>query len=292
MATIIDGCQRLMWMVQLFCIFVWFVVATCLTKFVKNNARYYRLRDEFVRKGFDLRYIQHQRKWFVEDVNGYMTPITYSAIPYALKATRVLVIPVKDSMLCELLTCAVHDVIRLLPEGTQVATNDPQELHVTVWHLSHINDPRSNPFHPTGRSSEGNPSESVLEREIECASRIAAQSPPFALQAHGLIMTRSGTLILYWKDCQHLQSMRHHCRGKFPGSPTKQPGIIHTSLMRVLTPVQLNSANQKNVGLYLSRIGSQIHGRILLVEHVVHCIEYAYSTTKNAQKTVMELGSA
>ncbi len=65
---------------------------------------------------------------------------------------------------------------------------------------------------------------------------------PFAFpQFHKAIMADSGVLLLCWLDPKGAVSeLRARLRTAFPGAPPKQASILHTTLLRILTPAPLD----------------------------------------------------
>lgn len=123
-------------------------------------------------------------------------------------------------------------------------------LHITVFNVSRPNDPRPNPRDPTGGCNTTHPphkrraplaKDLVEEQDIVKATVGSIQSPCFTV--NNAFMADSGTLVLTWTDpCGEISLLRKQLSMSFPGKPTPQSNIIHSSVIRVLSPEAIDSS--------------------------------------------------
>jgi hypothetical protein len=136
----------------------------------------------------------------------------------------------------------------------------PEELHTTVYHVSHPNSVRGcttdpNPFRTASAAVRGGeraeattrvPPPPILtqeewEREGQAASRavreVAGRHPRAALVLERVLLARSGTVLLAWVEEEQqgaMAELRAALRREMPGASPKQPDIMHTTVLRLL----------------------------------------------------------
>lgn len=126
----------------------------------------------------------------------------------------------------------------------QVFVNPPELLHITVFHTSRPNDPRPKPTDPTGGCDTSQPPhmrkgplEDDLNEECEIIKPIVEKITSPCLTLHKALMAETGTLLVTWVDPSGgISELRRNLVNSFPGKPISQAKIIHTSVLRVLSP--------------------------------------------------------
>lgn len=98
-------------------------------------------------------------------------------------------------------------------------------LHTTVFFLS------------LDKEKRLLPSPSDTRGEIAVVSRISGQTPRPILRPERLMVTRQGVMVLCLVDeTDATDEMRSELRRAFPDAPTRQPRIVHASLLRICSP--------------------------------------------------------
>ncbi|GMH44996.1 hypothetical protein BSKO_12953 [Bryopsis sp. KO-2023] len=221
---------------------------------LQHREQYAQMEATFAQKGFNTAGIEAIRKFYGGlGPDETPEPLRYVNLPEKLpvNSVRLLVIPLEEF---ETLTLAIGQltraVIELLPAGTKVFINPRALLHITLFHASHPSDPRPDPAHPTGGcdiadppSARPAPQSDALLKEQQTLKQIVNSANPPQLAIHGALMADSGTLLLTWTDgTDNIKQVREAACEAFPGRPTRQTGIVHSSLFRLLDPVDLDKA--------------------------------------------------
>lgn len=106
--------------------------------------------------------------------------------------------------------------------GTTVYINDPERLHITAFYLSHVDDPRPEPYRQDGGQGSG-PSASTLHQEAQKLQATTGAFPAFHLQvcsaatagvvcacamqtyvyqsAYSLVLSLGSMHLARWKPC-------------------------------------------------------------------------------------------
>lgn len=137
----------------------------------------------------------------------------------------------------------------------QVFVNPPELLHITIFHTSRPNDPRPKPLDPTGGCDitqlphlRKAPLAEDLSKERDIVKSIVGSTSTPCLTVHRALMAETGTLLLTWTDpCGAVSQMRKDLVSSFPGKPTSQAKIIHTSLLRVLSPDAIDKSTISSI---------------------------------------------
>ena len=245
-------------------------------------------------------------------------PKAYAALspPLPPASVRLLVVPVTElsPALGAAAARAAAGVARLLPPGARVFTNARADLHVTVFHFSHPSDPRPDALSRDGFGGGGGGGGSggggggaedpaalpparrpaagarQLEAELAAAAELVAAAAPFELVVERVVLARSGTLLLLWADPSGgLTRLRAALRNRFPGAPSKQSNIAHTSLFRVTTARPLDAGSVAALAAEAEKWTRQLKGRSLRVDLAWHCVEHEFSTIRGVRE-VLEVG--
>ena len=82
---------------------------------------------------------------------------------------------------------------------------------------------------------------------------------------------------------------RYGCRGLIvptglAGAPSKQPAIIHTTLLRMLSPQQLGAEQRQAISAHCGKLTAQLTGRKLICRSLWWLIEESYATVQGHTK--------
>ncbi|KAK9851129.1 hypothetical protein WJX84_011658 [Apatococcus fuscideae] len=212
--------------------------------------------------------------------------------PFPPAAVRLVVIPLQGHpQLVERLALLAQDVQAVLPKDCQSFSNPPPRYHCTVFHTSQPSDPRPDPYVEGGGANSlppaarPPPSDSVLARESATMTAIAATAPAFELEVHSIVFASSGTLLLCSTDPSGtLNQIRSELRAAFPGRPTKQAGIAHTTLLRLMTPEQLPPECIAAIQEICHRHTASLKGLKISVDQLWYIIEEVFSTIEGPQQ--------
>ena len=105
------------------------------------------------------------------------------------------------------------------------------------------------------------------------------------LQVHSIIFAASGTLLLCSIDPSGvLNRIRAKLREAFPGRPTKQTSIAHSTLLRVLTPQQLPTEASAALQVICQKYTASLRGIRISVDCLWYIIEEVFSTIEGPQQ--------
>ena len=105
------------------------------------------------------------------------------------------------------------------------------------------------------------------------------------LQVHSIVFASSGTLLLCSTDPSGtLDQIRSELRAAFPGRPTKQAGIAHTTLLRLMTPEQLPPECIAAIQEICHRHTASLKGIKISVDQLWYIIEEVFSTIEGPQQ--------
>lgn len=108
------------------------------------------------------------------------------------------------------------------------------------------------------------------------------------MQVHSIVFAASGTLLLCSIDPSGtLNRIRAGLREAFPGRPTKQTGIAHTTLLRVLTPQQLPAEASTAIQSICRTYTASLRGTLIPVHRLWSIIEEVFSTIEGPQQDCM-----
>jgi len=196
------------------------------------------------------------------------TELEPPAGPLAFPTVRLLVLPLGDApLLVSRAAAATREVVSVLPAG-DMFLNSQAKYHVTLFHTSGLWDPTTDPLDPTGGfASSSAPCErarstdATLSRERERLEALAACTEAPTVVVDRVIFADSGVLLLLFvEQGRAVEEIRRKARELFPGMPSKQPNIIHTSLMRYLNPHQLTAEQTQAVQTVCRRWTLRLRG--------------------------------
>ena len=105
------------------------------------------------------------------------------------------------------------------------------------------------------------------------------------VQVHSIVFAASGTLLLCSTDPSGtLNGIRAKLREAFPGRPTKQTSIAHTTLLRVLTPQQLPAEASAAIQGICRKYTANLRGTKISVDRLWYVIEEVFSTIEGPQE--------
>ncbi|BDA42804.1 hypothetical protein COCOBI_03-6970 [Coccomyxa sp. Obi] len=263
---------------------------------------YNTMATDFGEHGLNIDFIRDLRPNHDTSAVG-SPPLTYLTIPSPLaeRAVRLCVLPLEDS------ADVVHSAIQvtqaikaLLPAGTQVYANAPERLHITVFHMSRPDDPRPSSMTAHDEaltavpiSNRRGPTDEEVADELAAMTSIVQHMPPLEhLEVSSVVLTDTGTLLLCSIDRRaDITRLRHSLRAAFPGAPKKQANIIHTTLLRILSPVQLPPASRATIQKECDQWTERLRGTRLSFRKAWYVIETVFSTIEGDQVEVV-FGSA
>ncbi|KAK9806058.1 hypothetical protein WJX73_010102 [Symbiochloris irregularis] len=254
---------------------------------------YEGMQATFAKQGLDLEFIAGLRDSYQLDEHGEPQPLTYAELrPSLPPATqRLVVFPLDTSAeLLKQAVAATEDIIdHALPPGTTVYTNAPSRLHITIFYLSHVEDPQPEPYKAKGsgatHSSDLNPER--LQLEEETLRSAVAQFPAFSVQVDRVLLANSGTLLLTYTDPSgQMQAFRSHLRKTLPGAPKRQTNIIHTSLLRILSPQQLDDKTREAVQAKCDEWTQKLRGKELPCSALWYLHESYYANIQGKSTTL------
>ncbi|KAI8468823.1 MAG: hypothetical protein J3K34DRAFT_295501 [Monoraphidium minutum] len=217
--------------------------------------------------------------------------LNYSAWaePLPEGAVRLVVVPVFELDIAKTVQQVSDAVAALLPPGTQLFANAPGDYHCTLFHLSHLYDPRPD----TGTAAGGaaamrlEPRErpqvtpEAYQREWQHVQRLLAATPPPTLEIDRVVMAPTGTLLLTWTNLDgRVTSFRRAMAREFPGASDRQAVIIHTTVLRVMTPRQLPAAAAGAVRAECARWTRKLRGTRVTPSSFWYVNEVQFSTIR------------
>lgn len=256
-------------------------------------AEYEGMDRQFLQKGLDTAAIAGIRSRFhVGKEVPLPWPMAYEKMrpAYRPKAVRLVVFPLEAGgiMAASRASYVTAAIRRLLPGTFEVFVNPRGMLHVTVHFYSNPRSVRPNPFVLGGDTVAGLADEAQLppapetcERENATVDAAMKKVGPPTLELERVTFASSGVLLLLWTDPSgKTDQLRQELRDRAPGSSAIQPSIIHTSLLRVLTPEQLSEDTKATIHAACAQFTQQLRGmrwtpgRAWLVhETLFSCIE-------------------
>eukprot|EP01025_Chloroclados_australasicus_P000247 TRINITY_DN10118_c0_g1_i1.p1 TRINITY_DN10118_c0_g1~~TRINITY_DN10118_c0_g1_i1.p1 ORF type:complete len:202 (+),score=22.71 TRINITY_DN10118_c0_g1_i1:25-606(+) len=191
-----------------------------------------------------------------------------------------------------------REVMGALPMGTDAFSNRRTNYHITLFHTSRPDDPRPDALQPSGgveRSVPGPerpaPTEDALKAELAVCESIAADTSTAVVQFERVFLADTGSLVMAWSDAGGLvEKLRSKYIAKFPGAPSKQAGIIHTTLMRILTPSSIDEHVRSDIMRICDKWTKKLAGRTWTPENVWLVYETEFSTIEG-ERHVMPLAT-
>ena len=252
-----------------------------------RRIEYERMQKETLQAGLAMETVATTRGRF--DVReGWI-----SAWPkkYALPehAVRILMAPVGgEPNLTTQATCAVRKIMKILPLGMQVFINPAKSYHCTIFHLSRPEEVRTNPFLEYKQvPPDGTPrraTDQVLQEEIQALQQLGKYVPTLVLEVERVILAPSGVLLMLFQDVTEasgdvVDRLRSTLRKAFPGAPIRQTKtVIHCTLMRLLTPVQLPLATREQIDAVCQSITQEVRGLRVRLPQLEFVYEEEFST--------------
>ncbi|CAL8467549.1 g7087 [Coccomyxa elongata] len=263
---------------------------------------YNTMATDFREHGLNIDFIRELRPNHDTSALG-SPPLTYSTIPSPLteRAVRLCVLPLEDAADVVHSAVQVTQAIKaLLPAGTQAYANAPERLHITVFHMSRPDDPR--PSSMTAHddaltavpiSSRRGPTDEEVAHELVAMRSIIEHMPPLEhLEVSSVVLADTGTLLLCSIDRRaDISRLRQSLRAAFPGAPRKQTNIIHTTLLRILSPEQLPPASIAAIQNECIQWTERLRGTRLSIKKAWYIIENVFSTIEGEQTEIV-FGSA
>lgn len=100
----------------------------------------------------------------------------------------------------------------------------------------------------------------LREKSDSCAT-VLVKAVMCGGQFHKAVLANSGVLLLCWLDKSGtISKLRTRLRTAFPGAPPKQAIILHTTLIRILTPNQLDEATRSRIATECSEWSASFQG--------------------------------
>lgn len=257
---------------------------------------YENMTSEFVNKGLDLEVVRAAQPWFhnVQPNNKPAVPRNYTqfepALPYY--GARLIVIPLDlDGGLVSTLEKIAQQVVAMLPASVKVFSNPPRNYHCTVFHTSHPADPRPNPMQRFGgvdfgtapsKRRDSSVEEIVMEKQI--VHTVVSHSKPPLLQLERVMLAPSGNLIVTWIDPYGgMAALRRELLRAFSGATTKQARIVHTTLTRIISDVQLGNDTRTQIAQACASWTSSLRGRTFNPAYVWYVREQQFSVIDGEQ---------
>jgi len=219
-------------------------------------------------------------------------PREYASLspPLPFPSVRLAVLPLADTpQLRNGAAAAAAAVARALPPDTVCHLQPPNSLHVSVFFVSHPSDVRTDTVHAphaaAGSTAFAPSDEAVaLEREAVRGAVESAQRRP-RLLVERVAFARSGTLLLLFvEEGGKVRSLRRGLREALPGAPSKQPNILHASLLRLLSPATLPADAVERVDRACDEWTKKLRGQAWEPEYLWYVLEREFATV-NGEKT-------
>lgn len=255
-----------------------------------NDARreeYQRMQDETLRAGLAMDTVAATRGRF-DAREGWISawPKKYDLPQHAV---RIVMAPVgEEPNLTTKASGAVRKIMKILPLGMQVFINPAKHYHCTVFHLSRPEEVRTDPFLEYAQAPpDGMPrraTDQVLQREIQALKRLGEEVPTLELEVDRVVLAPSGVLLMLFQDVTEttgdaVDRLRDTLRSAFPGAPIRQPKtVIHCTLMRLLTPVQLPRATREHIDAACQSITKELRGLRVRLPQLEYVYEEEFST--------------
>ncbi|GLI59704.1 hypothetical protein VaNZ11_001649 [Volvox africanus] len=269
-------------------------------------ALYSRMADEFETRDLNPTVMEPLKSWFhgVEDPEETPWPKKYTELepPLQFGSVRLLVVPLDDSpVVLRIAASVTADVMRLLPEGTKVFANARGNYHCTVFHTSQPSDPRPDPTRPDGGtdvslepSRRRVPTEAEWKQELEIVRQLVSATPVPVLRLERVVQASTGVLLLTWTEVGEgavMSDLRHRLREAFPGASTKQASIIHSSLLRIVSPRPLGRPAVDAISAACRRWTAKLRGTRYSPKTLWFIRETEFSTIVG-EREVLTLGDA
>ncbi|GLC33614.1 hypothetical protein PLESTM_000092000 [Pleodorina starrii] len=269
-------------------------------------ALYGKMADEFAATDLNPKAIEPLKSWFhgmnAEGETPWPRKYTEFEPPLGLGAVRLLVIPLDESpVVLRIAASVTADVMRLLPEGTKVFANARGNYHCTVFHTSQPTDPRPDPTRPDGGTDLSQepsrrrlPTAAEWKREADIVRQLVAATPVPVLRLERVVQASTGVLLLTWTevgDSSVVSDLRRRLREAFPGASTKQATIIHSSLLRVMSPGPLGREAVAAISEACRRWTAKLRGTRYSPRTLWFIRETEFSTIEG-DREVLTLGDA
>ena len=125
-----------------------------------------------------------------------------------------------------------------------------------------------------------------LEEERQwCQATVATMRPPL-LCFERFVFTETGTLLMTWTDKSgQVEELRRKCKAKFPGSlHIKQSGILHTSMLRVLSLQPLDEYIRQKIVDTCEKWTEKVKGGEWGPEKMWYVLESEFSTLAGSRE--------
>jgi len=276
------------------------------------RAVYDSFLGQFVDRGLDVDFVASQRPHYgglrEDSDGGKSVPLPWPreyvkmpGAPFPRNAVRLVVAPLVQAgdpgagpLVARLarLCASFQGLLRSHSPAAAPAesfANPRQKLHVTLFFLSHPHDPRPDPFDPAGGlpspgvppASRPPPRDDTVVREVAAFRALSMDGVVrgFALVVDRVVFTRTGTLLVLWTERggEQVATLRAAARHHLPGAPAKQPDILHSTLVRVLTAEQMGEPARADVAAFCERATAELRGQTLHVRDLWYVQEFLYS---------------
>ncbi|CAK0787485.1 hypothetical protein CVIRNUC_010705 [Coccomyxa viridis] len=252
---------------------------------------YEKMADSLEERGLDVASIAAVRPHYSIKESG-TCPLQLTELPEPLPptASRLAVLPLSH---CPIHVAAIAEIVQsirsLLPPGTDVFCNPPELLHITLFHMSHPHDPRPCPL--DGQASERAagqpaaqrraPTEAEIHSELALMPHILGGRAISNVKVDRIQMASSGVLLMLSADhdgtITNIRSRFHACA---PGCPVKQTNIVHSSLLRILTPEQLSKGAIFAINQVCQQWTNKLRGTQLSLPEAWYIVEDEYANIR------------
>ena len=219
-------------------------------------------------------------------------PLNYTSWrePLPPGAVRLVVVPIAEARAFAATARTIAtSVARLLPPGTAVFENSPGDYHVTLFHLSHLFDPRPDTATAAAAAAataaaphaRPAPATAAVAAEVARARALAASTRAPVLELDRVALAPTGSLLLLWRSPDGaVPRFRARMRAAFPGASARQATIVHTTLLRVLSARPLARAAVEAVDAECRRWTDKLRGTRVTPEALWFVSEYQFSTIR------------
>ncbi|CAL5222478.1 g4850 [Coccomyxa viridis] len=253
--------------------------------------QYDKIAASFAESGLDLEAIAEVRPRYAITDKGTW-PHTMGNLPEPLPdgSSRLCVLPLSHSPGH---VAAISDIVKsirdLLPPRTDVFCNPAELLHITLFHCSHPHDPRPQSLNrdesftiakqpPSQRRA---PTRAEIDAEIALMPKILGDRAVDPVKVVSIQMAGSGVLLMLSADYSgSIHGIRSRFQACVPGCPTKQTNIVHSSLMRILTPEQLSLATRQAIQQRCQDWTEHMRGTQLNLPEAWYIVEEDYANIR------------
>jgi phage-related protein len=127
-----------------------------------------------------------------------------------------------------------------------------------------------------------------LELELQFFQSMIAEMDAPVLEFERFVFTDTGTLLMTWTDPSgRVEAIRQQCRGKFPGALNiKQPAILHTSLLRLLSGKPLDDYIRQKIVSTCEKWSAKCRGSQWQPNCAWYVIEKEFSTLEGHKVSI------